>query len=117
MAVWSQKWYIVCPLVAVIVGHWSLLLHGECSTIFCAPVCSSKHPTLGVLLKAAWVPGQGCIITATDNNLLAITFIYSMSFDFVVLFLTGWKLAFPTGGRSHLVKLIFGDGLIFFIIA
>jgi hypothetical protein len=72
---------------------------------------------LGVLLKATWVDGEGCVITATDNNLLAITIIYSMVFDFIVLFLTGWKLAFPAGGKSHLVTLIFGDGLIFFIIA
>ena len=28
MAIWSRKWYIVIPLVAVILGHWSLLLHG-----------------------------------------------------------------------------------------
>lgn len=28
MAVWSQKWFIVVPLVMVILGHWSLLLHG-----------------------------------------------------------------------------------------
>lgn len=70
-----------------------------------------------MLLKAVWLDGEGCVITATDNNLLAITFIYSMVFDFIVLFLTGWKLAFPAGGKSHLVTLIFGDGLIFFIIA
>ena len=29
MAVWSQKWFIVVPLVALIIGHWSLLMHGE----------------------------------------------------------------------------------------
>jgi hypothetical protein len=29
MAVWSQKWYIVVPLILIIMGHWSLLLHGE----------------------------------------------------------------------------------------
>lgn len=29
MAVWSQKWYITIPLVAIILGHWSLLLHGK----------------------------------------------------------------------------------------
>jgi len=28
MAVWSRRWYIVAPLVVVILGHWSLLLHG-----------------------------------------------------------------------------------------
>lgn len=40
-----------------------------------------------------------------------------MAFDFLVLCLAGWKLAYPAGGRSKLVKLIFGDGLIYFVIA
>ncbi|KAI0918715.1 hypothetical protein AcV5_002633 [Taiwanofungus camphoratus] len=100
MAVWSQSWYIVIPLVLVILGHWSLLLHG-------------------ILLKAAWIPGEGCQITETSNTILAATFIYSMMFDFTVLMLTAWKLAFPAhrGDQSRIVQLIFGDGLIFFIIA
>ncbi|RDB29960.1 hypothetical protein Hypma_014176 [Hypsizygus marmoreus] len=98
MAVWSQRWYIVIPLVAVILGHWSLLLHG-------------------ILLKAAWVPDQGCVITSTDNNILAITFIYSMAFDFTVLSLTAFKLYFGASTRSRLVSLIFHDGLIYFVIA
>ncbi|KAH9915989.1 uncharacterized protein B0H18DRAFT_856441, partial [Fomitopsis serialis] len=101
MAVWSQVWYIVIPLVAVILGHWSLLLHG-------------------ILIKAAWIPGQGCAITDTDNTLLAATFIYSMAFDFTVLMLTAWKLTFNKSSgekRSKIVQLIFGDGLIYFIVA
>ncbi|KZT03776.1 uncharacterized protein LAESUDRAFT_324884 [Laetiporus sulphureus 93-53] len=100
MAVWSQAWYIVVPLVAIILGHWSLLLHG-------------------ILIKAAWIPGSGCTITNTDNTLLAATFIYSMCFDFLVLILTAYKLAFPTRRRdqSRIVQLIFGDGLIYFMIA
>jgi hypothetical protein len=116
MAIWSQQWIIVGPLIAIIIGHWSLLLHGK---LFPYSSLTIAHlpPFLGVLLKADWVDGEGCVITATDNRLLAITFIYSMAFDFIVLFLTGWKLAFPATGRSHLVTLIFGDGLIFFIIA
>jgi hypothetical protein len=73
----------------------------------------------GILLKAAWIPGQGCVITDTDNTLLAATFIYSMCFDFTVLILTAAKLSLPRkrSESSKLVKLIFGDGLIFFIIA
>ncbi|KAJ6605524.1 hypothetical protein DFH09DRAFT_1121516 [Mycena vulgaris] len=70
-----------------------------------------------VLLKAAWDPEQGCIITSTDNHLLAVTFIYTMAFDFTVLSLTAYKLAFPAGGKSRLVSLIFNDGLIYFVIA
>lgn len=34
MAVWSQAWYIVYPLVCVIFGHWSLLLHGMSALVF-----------------------------------------------------------------------------------
>ncbi|KAG7095374.1 hypothetical protein E1B28_006131 [Marasmius oreades] len=102
MAVWSQAWYIVVPLVLLIMGHWSLLLHG-------------------VLLKAEWVQGQ-CAITSTSNKMLAVSFIYTMVFDLTVLSLTAWKLVInaPSSkamGRSKLVVLIFGDGLIYFIIA
>lgn len=71
------------------------------------------------MIKAAWVPNQGCVITQTDNTLLAATFVYSMCFDFFVLSLTAYKLVRPTqrSEQSRLVRLIFGDGLIFFIIA
>ncbi|EAU89638.1 hypothetical protein CC1G_02527 [Coprinopsis cinerea okayama7 len=98
IAVWSQAWYIWVPLVAIILGHWSLLLHG-------------------ILLKAAWIEGQGCVITDTNSKLLAATFIYTMSFDFLVLALTAFKLFTPSNGRSRLVELIFNDGLIYFLIA
>lgn len=67
-------------------------------------------------MEAAWVDGS-CVITKTQNTILAASFIYGMSFDFIVLMLTGLKLAFPTGGRSKLVSLIFGDGLIYFAVA
>ncbi|KAJ7741925.1 hypothetical protein DFH07DRAFT_836989 [Mycena maculata] len=98
IAVWNQRWFIWVPLVAVILGHWSLLLHG-------------------VLIKAEYDPTQGCVITSTNNHVLAITFIYGMTFDLTVLCLTAYKLLFPTGGKSRLVSLIFTDGLIYFVIA
>jgi hypothetical protein len=98
MAVWGQKWYIVAGLVSISLGHWSLLLHG-------------------ILLTAAWVPGQGCVITSTDSKLLSATFIYSMVFDFTVLILTASKLVRPSGTKSQLVNMIFTDGLYYFIIA
>jgi len=40
-----------------------------------------------------------------------------MTFDFIVLWLTAWKLAFPSGGRFGLVAMIFEDGLIYFLVA
>ena len=72
---------------------------------------------IGVLLKAAWIPGQGCAIVDTDSKLLAVTFIYTMVFDFLVLLLTGFKLLYPSSGRSRLAELIFNDGLAYFAIA
>lgn len=98
MAIWQQRWFIVLPLVAIIMGHWSLLLHG-------------------VLLKASWIDGQGCVITSTNSKILEASFIYGMVLDLIVMSLSAWKLAFPKGGRSKLVQLIFGDGLVYFLIA
>ncbi|KAI0322861.1 hypothetical protein OF83DRAFT_1048291 [Amylostereum chailletii] len=98
MGVWRLKWYIVVPLVAIILGHWSLLLHG-------------------ILLKAQWVEGEGCVITQTNSTILSASFIYSMGFDLLVLVLTAYKLAKPEGGKSRLVQLIFNDGLVYFVVA
>ncbi|KAI0072930.1 hypothetical protein K474DRAFT_286911 [Panus rudis PR-1116 ss-1] len=99
LAVWGQPRWLLIFLVAVIMGHWSLLLHG-------------------ILLKAAWVQNT-CVITETNNRILAASFIYSMGFDLFVLLLTAYKLSVPTKKAqwSKLIKLIFGDGLIYFIVA
>ena len=71
----------------------------------------------GMQLTAVYSPQLGqCVITETNNKLLAATFIYTMSFDFVTLILTGVRL-FSGSGRSRLVGLIFNDGLIYFAIA
>ena len=118
MAVWSRKWYIVIPLLFVILGHWSLLLHGSCH-----PLLVHRHELLtaipvGTLLKAVWLPGQGCTITNTANKVLAVTFIYSMAFDFVVMSLMAIKLVAPaSNNHSRLVQLVFRDGLVYFIVA
>ena len=98
MAVWGMKWYIVGPLVAICLGQWSLLLHG-------------------VFVNAKWIPGEGCVITSTGSKLLSVTFIYTMSFDLVVLLLTASKLGRASMPKSRLVNMIFADGLYFFIIA
>lgn len=112
MAVWGQHRTIVCLLVVVMLGQWSFLLHGTVFLQF--GLVALLHNLTGVLLKAEWMDGA-CVITSTDNKILAISFLYTMAFDFLVLCLAGWKLA--AGERSKLIKLIFGDGLIYFVIA
>jgi hypothetical protein len=98
IAIWSKRWFIVGPLVLIILGHWTLLL-------------------FGIHVKAQWVDGHGCVITGTASKLLSITFIYTMVFDFIVLGLTAFKLLFPATTRSPLVNLVFNDGLAYFFIA
>ncbi|TFK38033.1 hypothetical protein BDQ12DRAFT_135210 [Crucibulum laeve] len=102
MAIWSQNRYIIGFLVLLMLGHWSLILQG-------------------VQLTATWVPGAGCVITKTNNTILAAIFIYSMCFDLTVLALNTYKLlgsSTKSGyGASRLAHMIFSDGLIFFIIA
>ena len=79
---------------------------------------------IGVQLQAIWIPGLGCRITKTHNEILAAIFIYSMCFDFIVLVLNIYKIIGITSspsrdlkGRGRLTHMIFTDGLIFFILA
>ena len=71
-----------------------MLLHGR--RFGDGTISHNADNILGILLKAEWVPGAGCVITNTNNTILAATFIYSMCFDFTVLVLTAVKLALPT---------------------
>ncbi|KAF9225732.1 hypothetical protein BS17DRAFT_699505 [Gyrodon lividus] len=104
IAIWSQNKWIIGTIVLIVLGHWSLILQG-------------------VLLTATWIPGVGCAIVESNTTILAATFIYSMCFDFVVLCLTAYRLAWTqrrtgvSGRHSNLVRMIFSDGLVYFIIA
>lgn len=101
IAVWLQNKWIIISIVALILGHWGILLRGI------------------LQVKASLVPGEGCAITSTSNTILVAVYVYTMIFDFIVLCLTAVKLAFAAngGGRSRLLTLIFTDGLIYFMIA
>ncbi|KAH7928832.1 hypothetical protein BV22DRAFT_1126195 [Leucogyrophana mollusca] len=104
VAIWSQNKWIIGLVVLIILGHWPLIL-------------------MGGLLTAAWVPGSGCAIVKRDNAVLGGLFIYSMCFDFTVLCLAAYKLAWAPRRagiakfQSRLMKMLFGDGLVYFFIA
>jgi hypothetical protein len=122
MAIWAQSRYLVGFLVLVILGHWSLILQGN---FMAHPVLHfiESDSLAGSQLKAAWVPGVGCAITQTNTRIQSAIFIYSMCFDLIVLLLNTYKLGgihSPSQsmlGKSRLAKLIFTDGLIYFILA
>ncbi|OAX36727.1 hypothetical protein K503DRAFT_694562 [Rhizopogon vinicolor AM-OR11-026] len=102
VAIWSHNKWIIMLLVAIVIGHWSLILRGA-------------------LVVGVWVPGVGCQITHSNTTILSATFIYSMCFDFIVMCLSAYKLA-PMrrgmqGAHSQLIGMLFTDGLIYFITA
>lgn len=105
-AIWAHNKYIIVLLILIILGHWSLILQG-------------------VQLKAEWVNGVGCVITQTNNKILAAIFIYSMCFDLTVLLLNTYKLLKLNAhqkvsemfGRSRLTHMMWSDGLVYFFIA
>lgn len=64
------------------------------------------------------IANDACVTTLGTSQQLMGTFIYSIGLDFIVMVLSAYKLLvqahdFP---RSRLVRLIFQDGLIYFII-
>ncbi|KAG7095372.1 hypothetical protein E1B28_006130 [Marasmius oreades] len=104
IAVYGNYKPITILLVILILGHWSLIL-------------------MGVQLTVTWSDEQNaCVIVATNNTILAVTFIYSMCFDLIVFLLNAYKLSNRRGkhnlvGESRLGKMIFSDGLIYFFVA
>ncbi|KAJ3487337.1 hypothetical protein NLI96_g3622 [Meripilus lineatus] len=100
MAIWSMSWKCVVPLVVLILGHWAVLIQDV--------VVSGGEP----------IANDACVTTLGTSQQLMGTFIYSIGLDFIVMVLSAYKLLvqahdFP---RSRLVRLIFQDGLIYFII-
>ncbi|CAL1698776.1 unnamed protein product [Somion occarium] len=96
IALWRRNWIICVILTALIMGHWSLILHG-------------------ILIEGVYVPDQGCAISHINNTILTANLIYSMVIDFIVLALTSWKtFRLRNKSRKSLGGLIIQDGLIFF---
>jgi hypothetical protein len=84
----------------------------------CLQLVLNINVPAGILVRAEWDPTiAGCVITSANSTIYSATFIYSMRFDFVVLCLTAYKLYRPFGSKSRLVRLIFTDGLVYFIVA
>lgn len=95
MIIWLMAPHIVIVLSLLILGQWSILLQG-------------------VVLKARWVPGTGCVVTQTNTNDQFIAFIYTMVLDFIVFILTAWKCTQPGYRQSRLYKVLFEQGIFYF---
>ncbi|TCD61261.1 hypothetical protein EIP91_008694 [Steccherinum ochraceum] len=103
MAIWRRSPYVVAPLVVLILGHWGLIF-------------------AGIVVHTQWEPGQGCVIISTNRSVLSAMFLYSMVFDLIVLLLSAWRLydwraRRGLGFASPLTKLLFRDGIFYFVVA
>ncbi|KAI0071291.1 hypothetical protein K474DRAFT_1607174 [Panus rudis PR-1116 ss-1] len=96
MVLWYWKRYIVIPLVILILGHWALLMQG-------------------VQIKGVFdLQANACVQFSSGDWTLPATFIYSMCLDFTVFCLSMYQLVIVQGRRTHLLNLLFTDGLIYF---
>lgn len=101
MAVWSHHRYIVWGLVLLSMGHFGIILRSVTNA------------------KSQWVDGAGCVTIDAEPTVFAIMYIYTMSFDLIILVLTGYKLWYMNRGKhtSAVMKLLFKDGLVYFFVA
>ncbi|KAG8867572.1 hypothetical protein FRB97_003206 [Tulasnella sp. 331] len=99
LALWHFNPYVLYPAILVTLGQWSILLHNMFIT------------------KEAWSHAeQTCVITSVGADWTKVQFIYTMCFDFIVLALALYALL-RLPGVSTLWKLLFYDGLAYFLIA
>ncbi|KAF8881141.1 hypothetical protein CPB85DRAFT_1340666 [Mucidula mucida] len=100
MAIYKDNKYIVYPLIAVILGHWGIIIKSITN------------------VNAAWVDSVGCTTTSSDPKFFIAMYAYTMVFDFIVLCLLAYKLRVTNrGNKSQIAHTMFVDGLGYFFMA
>ncbi|KAJ8089654.1 hypothetical protein PM082_014915 [Marasmius tenuissimus] len=101
MAVWGNDRFVV--------GGLSVLLAGQ----FAAIVRS-----VPITVRGSYVEGTGCVIISAQAEIFATLYIVTMVVDFVILSLTAYKtyVEYRYNYHSGLIKLIFRDGLTYFVV-
>ncbi|THV03309.1 hypothetical protein K435DRAFT_292897 [Dendrothele bispora CBS 962.96] len=99
IALWERKLNVVLPLGILCLGFWGILYR----TMF--------------IVRAQWDDTtRSCIVVSTSPSLLNVTFFFTMGFDFVILLYTFVALTAKHTIRTDLWKLLFRDGLIYFLV-
>lgn len=103
IAIWNKNLFVTIPLILVAVGHWAVLMYSVTS------------------VKAVFLPAaKACVLisTGTQNHNLTLNllYLYTMFVDLAVLVISTIGLLL-TPGRSSLWKLLFKDGIVFFLTA
>ncbi|KAJ7228855.1 hypothetical protein GGX14DRAFT_344925 [Mycena pura] len=99
IALWERKRSVVISLGLLSLTHWILLYR----TMF--------------VVRAVWDSSLGmCVVASTNASLLNVTFFFTMGFDFVILSTTAVALTLRHSARTDLWKLLFTDGLVYFVV-
>ncbi|KAJ7667808.1 hypothetical protein DFH06DRAFT_1267914 [Mycena polygramma] len=89
IALWERKRSVVAPLVLLSCAHWILLYR----TMF--------------VVRAVWDDELSmCVVASTNPSLLNVTFFFS----------TDFRLMARHSARTDLWKLLFTDGLVYFVV-
>ncbi|PFH52681.1 hypothetical protein AMATHDRAFT_74138 [Amanita thiersii Skay4041] len=100
IALWERKKVIIFILGFFCLAHWALLYR----TMF--------------IVTAEWRDDvKACVVTQTFPSLLNSTFFYTMAFDFIILVFTARALIAKHSFRTDLWRLLFQDGLVYFLIS
>ncbi|KAJ7095180.1 hypothetical protein B0H15DRAFT_95402 [Mycena belliarum] len=99
IALWERKKSIVIPFALLSAVHWVLLYRNM------------------FVVRAVWDDRRNsCTVASTDSSLLNVTFFFTMGFDFTILVATAVALMGRHSARTDLWKLLFTDGLGYFVI-
>ncbi|PPQ77775.1 LOW QUALITY PROTEIN: hypothetical protein CVT25_011210 [Psilocybe cyanescens] len=100
IALWERRRSVIVVLGILCLAHWTLLYR----TMFI--VVSQWEPTM-----------KACVVVQTNPSMLNITFFFTMGFDFVILIFTAIALLGRHSARTDLWKLLFQDGLVYFLLS
>jgi len=100
MAVWENTKPVVIGLSVLLAGQFGL----------------SLKSMFGI--KAAYNDQSGCVPTSIESDVGLALFLMIMLVDFVILILTVYKtyVEYKSNYHGGLIKLIFRDGLVYFVV-
>ncbi|KAG9032602.1 hypothetical protein FRB95_001188 [Tulasnella sp. JGI-2019a] len=119
LALWHFDRRVMYPMILFSIGQWIILFHNMFIT---TDGWSDAQGTCVVLaVRLDWTKVQTIYSkpkppTEDDPDLIKLCLFSAMSFDFTVLCLALWALI-KLPGVSSLWKLVFFDGLAYFIVA
>ncbi|TFK76122.1 hypothetical protein BDN72DRAFT_756987 [Pluteus cervinus] len=100
IALWERKRSVVISLGILCLAHWALL-----------------YRTMFIVIAEWNEQAKTCVVVATNPGLLNTTFFFTMGFDLIILTFTAVALTLKHSARTGLWKLLFQDGLVYFLIS